>query len=289
MAYSAIEQRYVNLLTTAAFPDAVDEPEPMAAAPSLEGVQLAAGPAQTRTDAPQGYGEIRAVPQTKLESALQSAGVTLEQIGRFVDGLGQVDVPGLGEVSLADLMPFVGSAKPGTRSVMGQPDWQGTPMALQAPAEGKPLVTGKGQTLQLSPDAKLAAFDALPAAQGVKTLAKGAKAAGKSLAPAAADVIEEGLRKSGFIMDAMDPADARAAADAWANPREFFKKLDEIQRKEERQRIDEMMRAALDNDQIYSKAKLDIERTIGRRLDADESERVKFFIQSGRAEKRKAK
>jgi hypothetical protein len=197
MAYSAIEQRYVDLLTTAAFPDAVSEPEPMAAEPSLDGVQLAAGPSATRTDAPQSYGEIRAVQPTKLESALQTAGVTLEQIGRFVDGLGQVDVPGLGPVSLADVLPFVGSAKQGTRSVMGDPEWQGTPKALQAPAEGRPLVTGKGQAMQLSDDAKLATFDLLPASQGVKTAAKGAKALG----PTVGNMAEDYLRKTGGLMD----------------------------------------------------------------------------------------
>lgn len=197
MAYSAIEQRYVDLLTTAAFPDAVSEPEPMAAEPSLDGVQLAAGPSATRTDAPQSYGEIRAVQPTKLESALQTAGVTLEQIGRFVDGLGQVDVPGLGPISLADVLPFVGSAKQGTRSVMGDPEWQGTPKALQAPAEGRPLVTGKGQAMQLSDDAKLATFDLLPASQGVKTAAKGAKALG----PTVGNMAEDYLRKTGGLMD----------------------------------------------------------------------------------------
>lgn len=201
MAYSAIEQRYVDLLTTAAFPDATNEPEPMAEEQSLDGMQLAAGPSATRSDAPQGYGEIRAVQPTKLESALQTAGVTLEQIGRFVDGLGQVDVPGLGQMSLADLLPFVGSAKEGTRSVMGGPEWQGTPKALQAPAEGRPLVTGTGQTLQLSRDAKLAAFDVLPAAQGLKTAAKGAKKAGAALAPKAGEMAEDYLRRTGGLMD----------------------------------------------------------------------------------------
>lgn len=201
MAYSAIEQRYVDLLTTAAFPDAVSEPEPMAEEPSLDGVQLAAGPSATRTDAPQGYGEIRAVQPTRLESALQTAGVTLEQIGRFVDGLGQVDVPGLGPISLADVLPFVGSAKEGTRSVMGGPEWQGTPKALQAPAEGRPLVTGKGQTLQLSPDAKLATFDLLPAGQGVKSAVKGTKALG----PTAGKMAEDYLRKTGGLLDAAPP------------------------------------------------------------------------------------
>lgn len=205
MAYSAIEQRYVDLLTTAAFPDAVSEPEPMAEKPSLDGVQLAAGPSATRTDAPQSYGEIRAVQPTKLESALQTAGVTLEQIGRFVDGLGQVDVPGLGPISLADVLPFVGSAKQGTRSVMGDPEWQGTPKALQAPAEGRPLVTGKGQAMQLSDDAKLATFDLLPASQGVKSAAKGAKKAGAALAPKVGEMAEDYLRRTGGLMDVAPP------------------------------------------------------------------------------------
>ncbi len=154
---------------------------------SLEGLQLAAGPSATRTDAPQGYGEIRAVQPTRLQSALQTAGVTLEQIGRFVDSIGQVDVPGIGEISLADLMPFVGSAKSGSRSVMGEPEWQGTPKVLQAPAEGKPIVTGKGQTMQLSEDAKLAAFDVLPAAQGLKTAAKGVKTGIKKITQSTAN------------------------------------------------------------------------------------------------------
>ena len=198
--FSPIEEKYLNMLSMAEFPEAIDKP--VAEEPSLDGLQIAAGPTQTRTDAPQGYGEIRAVQPTKLESALQSAGVTLEQIGRFVDNLGQVNVPGLGEMSLADLLPFVGSAKPGTRSVMGPPDWQGTPMALQAPAEGKPLVTGKGQTLQLSPDAKLAAFDVLPAAQGVKTAAGLAKTGAKNLAPTAGKMAEDYLAKTGGLMKA---------------------------------------------------------------------------------------
>lgn len=200
MAFSPIEEKYLNMLSMAEFPEAIDEPM-VAEEPSLDGLQVAAGPTQTRTDAPQGYGEVRAVQPTKFESALKSAGMTLEQAGRFIDGLGQVDVPGLGEMSLADLLPFVGSAKPGTRSVMGQPDWQGTPMALQAPAEGKPLVTGKGQTLQLSPDAKLAAFDVLPAAQVVKTAAGLTKKGAQKLAPTAGKMAEDYLRKTGGLMD----------------------------------------------------------------------------------------
>lgn len=196
MAYNQIEQNYLNLLADSALPP----PEPVE--PSLEGLQLAAGPSATRTDAPQGYGSIRAVEPTTFEKALQAAGIGLEQAGRFLDGLGQVEVPGLGNVSLADFMPFVGSAKPGTRSVMGEPDWQGTPKVLQAPAAGQPIVTGKGQAMQLSPDAKLAAMDV--AFNAKPTAALVGKTA-KALAPTAANMMESGLRKSGLIMDVVPP------------------------------------------------------------------------------------
>lgn len=197
MAYSQIEQNYLNLLADSMLPP----PEP-AAEPSLDGMQLAAGPTQTRTDAPRSYGSIRAVEPTTFEKALQSAGIGLEQAGRFLDGLGQVDVPLLGPVSLADFVPFVGSAKADTRSVMGEPDWQGTPKVLQAPAAGQPIVTGKGQTMQLSDDAKLAAMDV---AINAKPVAAGLKKAGKALAPTAANMMESGLRKSGMIMDVVPP------------------------------------------------------------------------------------
>lgn len=206
MAFSQIENSYMDMIAEAYNPTMPPEPEPMPVEPSLEGLQLAAGPSATRTDAPQGYGEARAVQPTKLESALKTAGVTLEQIGRFVDGIGQVDVPGLGEISLADLLPFVGSAKPGTRGgVMFEPEFQGTPMVLQAAADGKPIVSGKGQAMRLSDDAKLAAFDLLPAQQVVKTGArlavKGAKKAVTELGPAAGKMAEDYMRATGGIMD----------------------------------------------------------------------------------------
>jgi hypothetical protein len=206
MAFSQVENSYMDMIAEAYNPTMPPEPEPQDE-PSLEGLQLAAGPSATRTDAPQGYGEARAVQPTKLESALKTAGVTLEQIGRFVDGIGQVDVPGLGPISLADLIPFVGSAK-GDRSVMGT-DWQGTPMMLQAPAEGKPIVTGTGQAMRLSDDAKLAAFDALPLAQGVRTGArlavKGAKKAVTELGPTAGKMAEDYMRATGGVMDVVPP------------------------------------------------------------------------------------
>ena len=197
MAYNQIEQNYLNLLADSMLPP------PELAEPSLDGMQLAAGPSATRTDAPQGYGSIRAVEPTTFEKALQAAGIGLEQAGRFLDGLGQVEVPGLGNVSLADFVPFVGSAKPGTRSVMGEPDWQGTPKVLQAPAAGQPIVTGKGQAMQLSPDAKLAAMDvAFNAKPTAALVGKTAKAVGAELAPVVGQKLEDYMSKTGGLMKA---------------------------------------------------------------------------------------
>ncbi|NDB69681.1 MAG: hypothetical protein EB015_17095 [Methylocystaceae bacterium] len=180
MAYSPIEQNYLNMLADSVLPP------PEVAEPSVDGMQLAAGPSDTRTDAPRSYGSIRAVEPTTFEKALQAAGIGLEQAGRFLDGLGQVDVPVLGPVSLADFVPFVGSAKPDTRSVMGEPDWQGTPKVMQQLGSGQSIkgqprissVVGpdgltyygtSGSPAMLNEDASLAAYDALPLAQGAKT------------------------------------------------------------------------------------------------------------------------
>jgi hypothetical protein len=224
MAFSQVENSYMDMIAEAYNPTMPPEPEPQDE-PSLEGLQLAAGPSATRTDAPQGYGEARAVQPTKLESALKTAGVTLEQIGRFVDGIGQVDVPGLGPISLADLIPFVGSAK-GDRSVMGT-DWQGTPMMLQQlgrgeSVKGQPRISSvvgpdgltyygtSGSPPMLNVDASLAAFDALPLAQGVRTGArlavKGAKKAVTELGPTAGKMAEDYMRATGGVMDVAPPS-----------------------------------------------------------------------------------
>lgn len=54
MAYSQLEDRYLNALAELEFPTLPPEPAP--AEPSLEGLQLAAGPSETRTDAGPRFG-----------------------------------------------------------------------------------------------------------------------------------------------------------------------------------------------------------------------------------------
>lgn len=120
---------------------------------------------------------IKAIEPTRFEQALQATGLTLEQAGRFLDSLGQVDVPLLGKVSLADFVPFVGSAKEGSRSVLGPAEWQGTPMAMQQAGTGQSLTRGTGFARQLTPDASLAVMDVatniVPVGKAVANAGKG--------------------------------------------------------------------------------------------------------------------
>lgn len=186
-------------------------------------VMLAAGPSDTVTDAGTGMpaigsagprrqrggqDTIKAIPQTTFERVLQQTGMTLEQAGRFLDGLGQVQIPGTDiKLSLADLVPFVGSAKEGTRSVLGQADWQGTPMALQQAGTGQSLTRGTGFARQLTPDASLAAMDVaaniVPVGQAVQALGRAGAAGTRALAPTAGRMAGEMLQRQGLIMPAV--------------------------------------------------------------------------------------
>ena len=66
MAYSQLEDRYLNALAELEFPTLPPEPAP--AEPSLEGLQLAAGPSETRTDAGPRFGR-GGVTKVKSEAA----------------------------------------------------------------------------------------------------------------------------------------------------------------------------------------------------------------------------
>jgi hypothetical protein len=137
---------------------------------------------------------IKPIEQTNFEKALQATGIGLEQAGRFLDSLGQVEVPLLGKISLADFVPFVGSAKEGSRSVLAPAEWQGTPMALQQAGTGQSLTKGTGMATQLKPDAKLATLDVatniVPVGKTVGTIAK-------KLAPAAGEMALKSMQALG--------------------------------------------------------------------------------------------
>lgn len=207
MAYSPVENKYLSALTAIQFPT---EPVDTAPAPAAE-PQQAMAPGQRPGDIlvaevgsrglpQQAYSgrypdTIKAIEQSTFEKAMQNAGIGLEQAGRFLDSLGQVDVPVLGKISLADFVPFVGTAKEGTRSVLGDAQWQGTPMALQQAGTGQSLTRGTGFARQMTEDASLAAMDV---AFNAVPVAKSVMAAGKALAPKAAEMTINALEMSGM-------------------------------------------------------------------------------------------
>jgi len=200
MAYSSIEEKYISALTAIQFPDAPVEPDmPEQSMPGRQPGDVMLAEVGSRGLPEQAYSgrypdSLKKIEQTTFEKALQNSGIGLEQAGRFLDSLGQVDVPLLGPVSLADLIPYVGTAKPGSRSVFGEPDWQGTPMALQQAGTGQSLTKGTGFARRMTEDASLAAMDVV---LGAVPTGKAIYKTGKALAPKAGEMILNSMDKLG--------------------------------------------------------------------------------------------
>jgi hypothetical protein len=211
MAYSPIENKYLSALTAIQFPDEPVEvamPDQVAPGTQPGDVLLAAGPGATMTDAGGGQsrGTIKAIEQSRFEKALENTGLTLEQAGKFLDNLGQVDVPLLGKISLADFVPFVGSVKEGSRSVLGDPQMQGTPMALQQAGTGQSLTKGTGFARQMKEDASLAAMDI---GLNIVPTAKLLKAGGKALLTETGSQLNRAMMEGTGPLSALVPQGAR--------------------------------------------------------------------------------
>jgi hypothetical protein len=151
-------------------------------------------------------GSIKAIDPTRFEKALETTGLTLEQAGRFLDSLGQVDVPLLGKISLADFVPFVGTAKQGSRSVLGESQWQGTPMALQQAGTGQSLTRGTGFARQMTEDASLAAMDI---GMNIVPVGKMVASGGKALAKETGQQLNRAMMEGTGPLAAVVPQAAR--------------------------------------------------------------------------------
>lgn len=202
MAYSAIEQKYLDLLATAAFPEAVDEPGMVGEEPSLDGVQLAMG----SRGAKPGQG-----PKTMYDFASDVAqpfvgkGGMLDMGASAVKGAAQGfaglpgDLESLGRMAINMLGGQVDETTvlPTTEEIKKWLD--------QFPA----AKVGDGK----NPYETLGEF-AAPGGyvNAAKTSIRGAKAGARALAPAAADIIEGGMRKAGVIQDVVPPGPASGPA-----------------------------------------------------------------------------
>ena len=146
-------------------------------------------------------GEMKGIEQTGLQKVMEQTGLTLEEIGKGLEGLGSVKIGGF-EISLRDILPFVGSSEKKTDPVTGEETvvQTGTPAALQQLGQGVSATTGTGFARQLRPDMKAAALDALDLVGAGKAITTGVKATAKALAPKAAEMAEDFLTKRGMLL-----------------------------------------------------------------------------------------
>jgi hypothetical protein len=233
VAYSQIEQRYMDMIVEGYFPTL--PPEPVPEEPSLEGVQLAAGPSKTRTDAPAGAGLPKA-PTTPEQAAEmmrnmplatqsemimrriaedQKAGVVGSVIPKdmtlrekLASGMQQmlIDNTGMDNVRARRLaQTMFGGESSGAPLGIGLVDV--TPFVIPLAAQEAGISAGEareaaqageyGQAALSYGTGVLQGLDVVP---GVALAAKVGKAAGEALAPAAADVMEKYLTKTGAIL-----------------------------------------------------------------------------------------
>lgn len=127
---------------------------------------------------PEDTASIQNIPRNTLQEFMGNVGSAIQSGADYLD-FAVIGLPDVGTLSLKDL----------TVGDLGK--------VMEAMSYGFAPTTGEGQTLRPTPEA-LDLLNAIPAFQAAgKVIKYGAK----QLAPAAANMMEEGLRKSGMIMD----------------------------------------------------------------------------------------
>lgn len=195
MALSPIEDRYLSALTEREFPTFTPEESAMAAPEGVDGMQLAAGPSQTVSDAGAGMSEIKPIPRNKAQEALGYVGELLTKAGVQLDKYG-VDIPGLGNITLKDLT--VGDAG----KVLEDMSFGFYPV------RGGNSATGGIGTFGLKPDASMELLNVAPAAgavakAGVKAGVKGAMAVGRAGERLAEKTVPQIMKKGGTMAELM--------------------------------------------------------------------------------------
>jgi len=134
---------------------------------------------------PEDTASIQSIPRNDLQEFMGNIGSAIQSGAEYLD-FAVIGLPDVGTLTLKDL----------TVGDLGK--------VMEAMSYGFTPTTGEGQTLRPTPEA-LDLLNAIPAFQAaskaVKYGAKGLMAGAEALAPAAADVIESGLRKTGMIAD----------------------------------------------------------------------------------------
>lgn len=190
MAYSQIEDRYLNALAELEFPTLPPEPAPEEA--SLEGMQLAAGPSNTRTDAGPRYGRGGVTKaQSEAAAGLEKPAMALADTlagalrGTVAQSLG---LPGDVE-SLVRLLTGGEQVLPTTERV--------SEMLPPVVPPGAPDAAARQQTAEIA--GKLGELNPIVGApEAVKLGVKGVK----ELAPVAGQMAEDYMAKTGGLLKA---------------------------------------------------------------------------------------
>jgi len=214
MGYSALEQRYMDRVLSSVFPDVMSSPEPMAAEPSLDGVQLAAADVARLP-------EVVVTGEPEADGPSGPAGEPQPRFGRGGVTKAQSDAAGGLEVPATALIDTLAGALRGTvAQSLGLPgDIESLVRLLSGGKQVLPTTEQVNEMLPpvVPPSAPNAAErqktadvanllgeynPLLGAPEAAKLAVKGAKAAGKALAPTVGDMAEDYLRKTGGLMQA---------------------------------------------------------------------------------------
>lgn len=180
MAYSRVEQAYIDAVADYQFPDPVIEE------PAQEQPMMLADSGKVKSDAQPGFGTIGPIPRNKAQEALGYVGELLTKAGVQLDKVG-LDIPMLGRITLKDL----------TVGESGR--------VLEDMSYGFMPVEGAGGfisgTTRIKPDEALELLNLAPAVGvAAKAAVKGGEKAVKTLAPKAAEMAEDYMVKQGFML-----------------------------------------------------------------------------------------
>lgn len=245
MALSPIEDSYLQRLTSSQFPDmpASEPAMPVDAAaldaPSMDGMQLAAGPSQTVSDAGPSIGPI---PRNTFQAAVGKLGELIQSGAEKID-FDVIGLPGVGSMTLKDL----------TVGDLGK--------VLQdmsygfMPVRGGNVATGGIGTFGLKADPVMELLNAAPAvvsvAKGAVKAAKATKGMPVGMSTEAVGGIEKALIPQQALksVNVGDKVDGRTVLDGVPNMSSIGASLDEYTIVEG---IKEIPLSAFDNEYVSS-------------------------------------
>jgi hypothetical protein len=184
MALSPIEDRYLSALTEREFPTFTPEESAMAAPEGVDGMQLAAGPSQTVSDAGGGMGEIKPTPRNPVMGG----------VADFVRGVRDL----ANQYEIKNFVPLLGGMGVGDLLLGKSPEELEEWAYGNAPMTMPPSGTG-GFVPVMKTGRKEQLADTLFLGADVSGLGKGVGVAGKALAK------ETGQQLNRAILDGTGP------------------------------------------------------------------------------------